>query len=89
MFDLALIICCHTVAEVALAKQLLAFHDTLESVVENLMPHHLCEYLYNTSSLFSDFFRDCKVVGDPKQRYGRDSQLVANCVGNYGLLLSN
>jgi arginyl-tRNA synthetase len=55
-------------SEVALAKQLLTFHDTLDSVVENLMPHTLCENLYNTSSLFSDFFRDCKVVGDPKQK---------------------
>jgi arginyl-tRNA synthetase len=53
---------------VALAKQLLSFHDSLELVVDSLMPHTLCEYLYNTSALFSDFFRDCKVVGDPKQR---------------------
>jgi arginyl-tRNA synthetase len=55
-------------AEVALAKQLLSFHDAFDSVVDNLMPHTLCEYLFSTASLFSDFFRDCKVVGDAKQR---------------------
>ena len=31
------------------------------------MPHRLCEYAYHVATKFSDFFRDCKVVGSPEQ----------------------
>ena len=31
------------------------------------MPHHLCEYLFKLANQFSDFYSNCRVVGDPKQ----------------------
>lgn len=54
-------------SEVALALQMLQFHQEIEYFLRDLMPHRFCEFLYDLSSKFSDFFRDCKVVGDPKQ----------------------
>ena len=59
-------------SEIALALQLCRFGGVLETVVEDLFPHHLCEYLYNLAEKFNAFFRDCRVEGSPEQ----DSRLL-------------
>lgn len=53
-------------AERALAKQLLLFNDVLTEVEEQLLPNRLTEYLYTLAELFNQFFRDCRVEGDPR-----------------------
>jgi arginyl-tRNA synthetase len=50
-------------AEIALAKQLLALADTVSKVADDLTPHLLCNYLYETARAFSAFYRDCQVLG--------------------------
>lgn len=35
--------------------------------VEDLFPHHLTDFAYDLVSCFSDFFQNCKVIGDPLQ----------------------
>lgn len=50
-------------SERALALKLLQFPETLLAVTEDLLPHRLCEYLYELAELFNAFFRDCRVEG--------------------------
>jgi arginyl-tRNA synthetase len=59
-------------SETELAIQLLRFPDVITMTVNGLLPHRLCEYLYDIATKFSAFWRDCKVIGDPRQ----DSRLL-------------
>jgi len=34
---------------------------------EDLLPNHLCEYLWKLATHFSDFYNKCHVVGVPEQ----------------------
>jgi len=54
-------------SEFNLAFALLKFHETLEIIVADLAPSHLCDYLFDLSTVFNEFHRDCWVIGDPKQ----------------------
>ena len=49
-------------AELALAKHLLAFGLALEAVAEECRPNLLCNYLYDLSGLFSQFWQSCPVL---------------------------
>mmetsp|Transcript_8479 Transcript_8479/g.19993 ORF Transcript_8479/g.19993 Transcript_8479/m.19993 type:complete len:625 (-) Transcript_8479:153-2027(-) len=53
--------------EYQLVLHVLKFPEVLERVMDGLLPHLMCEFLYQTAELFNDFYRDCKVVGDPLQ----------------------
>lgn len=48
--------------ELALAKQLLKFDEVLTAIAQDLLPNRLCEYLYDTSKLFNQFFEQCPVL---------------------------
>jgi arginyl-tRNA synthetase len=50
-------------SERMLVLKLLQFPETLLAVTEDLLPHRLCEYLYELAELFNAFFRDCRVEG--------------------------
>jgi len=52
-------------AEISLALHLCRFHETLEEVAADLLPHRLCEYLYHLAQKFNLFYRDCQVIGAP------------------------
>lgn len=54
-------------AERALGIHLCRFAEVLRLVTEDLMPHHLTEYLYELAGLFNAFFRDCRVEGSEEQ----------------------
>lgn len=54
-------------SEIALALQINQFGEVLETIVDDLLPHHLCEYLYNLAEKFNAFFRDCRVEGSEEQ----------------------
>jgi arginyl-tRNA synthetase len=51
--------------ERALAMQLCRFPEVLDGVMDDLSLNRLCEYLYDVSTRFNEFFRDCRVLGDP------------------------
>lgn len=53
--------------EIKLALIIVQFEDILLKMVENLMPHLLCDYLFNLASQFNLFFRDCRVDGHKLQ----------------------
>ncbi len=48
--------------EFALAKQLLKFDDTLESVIKEFLPNRICEYLFELSQNFNQFYEACQVL---------------------------
>ncbi len=50
-------------AEMRLGLHILRFPETLELLNEELLPHRLCEYLFNLAETFNVFFRDCQVIG--------------------------
>lgn len=54
-------------AEIELGLHLCQFNERLASVTDDLMPHRLCEYLFELAEKFNAFFRDCRVEGDPAQ----------------------
>ena len=60
------------VAEWKLACSLLRFNDVVEQISVDLMPHRLCNYLYELCSTLNGFYRDCRVIGAPEQ----DSRLA-------------
>jgi arginyl-tRNA synthetase len=48
--------------EIALALELLKFHDALDRVSQTLRPHVLCEYLYGLSRKYNPFYGACPIL---------------------------
>lgn len=48
--------------ELVLAKHLLQLTDTLEQVGQDLLPHRLCQYLFELSQKFNQFYDRCPVL---------------------------
>lgn len=48
--------------EVILAKQILRFSDVILLTLESLHLHKICDYLYQLSVVFNDFYKNCYVV---------------------------
>lgn len=61
-------------AEVELAKQLLRFDDVLESVVQDSLPNRICEFLFDLSQKFNQFYESCPVLAAPEPQ--RTSRLI-------------
>jgi arginyl-tRNA synthetase len=49
-------------AELELAKQLLKLDETLDSVVRDFLPNRVCEYLFELSQKFNQFYEACPVL---------------------------
>jgi arginyl-tRNA synthetase len=50
-------------AEIELAKQLLQLDETLDAVVRDFLPNRVCEYLFELSQKFNQFYEACPVLG--------------------------
>jgi len=48
--------------ERVLALHLLRFHETVDAVAASLMPHILCNYLYELAAAFMRFYEGCPVI---------------------------
>jgi arginyl-tRNA synthetase len=49
-------------AEVVLAKHILQFAEVIEAVAEDLLPNRICQYLFELSQKFNQFFEQCPVL---------------------------
>lgn len=58
--------------ERALALHIFRFPEAVVSALEDLLPNRLCEYLYDLSTKFTDFYGNCQVIGTPEE----DSRLM-------------
>jgi arginyl-tRNA synthetase len=54
-------------AERTLGRKIAEYPDMLEQVVSELMPHHVCTYLYELAQTFNRFYEGSRVVGDVRQ----------------------
>jgi arginyl-tRNA synthetase len=54
-------------SEIALALHLARFSETIEQIVQELLPNRLTDYLYELAEKFNQFFRHCRVEGTPEQ----------------------
>lgn len=50
-----------------LLLHLLKFNDVIEEIFEDLSPNKLCDYVYGIACKFSEFYEECKIVGDERQ----------------------
>lgn len=57
--------------ERALAVKLSDYAETINKAANDLMPHHICSYLYELAQVFNRFYENSKVVGDPRQAIRR------------------
>jgi arginyl-tRNA synthetase len=49
--------CCDLCCQV-----LLRFHDVLAMITKDLCLHHLCEYVYEIATTFTEFYDNCYCV---------------------------
>jgi arginyl-tRNA synthetase len=52
--------------ELKLAKCIIKYSDVLTRVVDELLMHGLCEYMYQLSSAFTDFYDRCYCIEKDK-----------------------
>ncbi len=61
-----------TDTEIILAKHLLQFAEVINAVAEDLFPNRLCQYLYELSQKFNQFFEQCPILqAETPQRLSR------------------
>jgi arginyl-tRNA synthetase len=60
--------------ESELAKHLLKFDEVLESVAQDLLPNRICEYLFELSQKFNQFYESCQVLNAEAET--RTSRLI-------------
>jgi arginyl-tRNA synthetase len=53
--------------ERSLARKISEYPEVVDKAVNELMPHHICTYLYELAQTFNRFYEKNRVVGDPRQ----------------------
>jgi arginyl-tRNA synthetase len=61
-------------AELVLAKHLLILNEIISSVEQDLLPNRLCQYLYELSQKFNQFYEQCQVL--KAEEPARTSRLI-------------
>lgn len=77
------------VDERLLVRKLGEYHEAVDRAVSDLMPHHVCTYLYELAQTFNRFYEHNRVIDDPRQDLRlRLVQMYADTLKN-GLELLN
>jgi arginyl-tRNA synthetase len=50
-----------------LARKISEYREVVQRAVSELMPHHICTYLYELAQTFNHFYEFNRVVGDPRE----------------------
>lgn len=53
--------------ERALARKIGAYPEVVAKATEELMPHHICTYLYELAQSFNRFYEHNRVLGEPRE----------------------
>ncbi|HSX36104.1 MAG TPA: arginine--tRNA ligase [Patescibacteria group bacterium] len=53
--------------ERSLARKISEYPEVIQRAVDELMPHHVCTYLYELAQTFNRFYELAKVVGNPRE----------------------
>lgn len=54
-------------AERSLVRKLGGYSEVVDRSVDELMPHHICTYLYELAQSFNRFYEHNRVIGDPRE----------------------
>ncbi len=54
-------------AERSLLCKITEYAEVVDKAVAELMPHHICTYLYELAQTFNRFYEHNRVIGDPRQ----------------------
>jgi arginyl-tRNA synthetase len=55
-------------SERALGLELLKFPDMVNSILTDLYPHKLTDYMWELSNKFTAFYMECRVVDSPEMK---------------------
>lgn len=69
--------------ERTLVRKLGEWAETVDKAVVDLMPHHICTYLYELAQTFNSFYEHNRVLGDPRE------QLRLQLVRQYAAVLQH
>jgi arginyl-tRNA synthetase len=50
-----------------LLRKLGEYSEVVEAATVELVPHHVCTYLYELAQTFNRFYEKNRVIGDPRQ----------------------
>ncbi|HLC91582.1 MAG TPA: DALR anticodon-binding domain-containing protein, partial [Candidatus Saccharimonadales bacterium] len=50
-----------------LARKIGEYSEVVDRAVGELMPHHICTYLYDLAQTFNRFYEDNRVIDDPRE----------------------
>jgi arginyl-tRNA synthetase len=53
--------------ERSLARKISEYPEVIEKAVNELMPHHICTYLYELAQSFNRFYEHNRVIGEPRE----------------------
>jgi arginyl-tRNA synthetase len=70
-------------AERSLARKISEYQEVVQKATEELMPHHICTYLYELAQTFNRFYEDSRIIGDERE------ELRLKLVSLYALVLKN
>jgi arginyl-tRNA synthetase len=54
-------------AERSLVRKITEYAETVEKSISDLMPHHICVYLYELAQAFNRFYEHNRVMGDERE----------------------
>ena len=54
-------------AERALAVKLSEYHEARDAAIRELLPHHVCTYLYELAQEFNRFYEKSRIIDDPRE----------------------
>lgn len=54
-------------SERSLVRKLTQYTETVELATRELLPHHICSYLYELAQSFNRFYENNRVIGDPRE----------------------
>jgi len=53
--------------ERSLLRKITEYTEVVDKAVQELMPHHICTYLYELAQQFNSFYEHNRVIGDPRE----------------------
>ncbi len=77
-----------TVYERLLARELSHYQIALNKAINDLMPHHICTYLYGLSQVFNRFYENSKVVGDVRDPITETLPLVSGILSFIAIVVA-
>lgn len=55
-------------SELAILRQMITWHDTIESALKDAAPNYICNYAFELCSLFNHFYAECPVIQEENKQ---------------------